>query len=64
MKVTFMLNTKLISRSWWHFYTPTVNYQKEKVRKQSDLVLEQQQQNRVPRDKFNQGDNRPVLGKL
>ena len=30
-------------RNQWHFYTPIMNYQKEKLRKQSHLLLQQQQ---------------------
>ena len=39
-----------------------INYQKEKLRKQSYLLW--QQINVVTRNKFNQGSKRPVFGKL
>ena len=39
-----------------------MNPQKEKLRRQSHLVL--QQKNKVPRNKCNQGHKRPVLGKF
>ena len=42
-----------------------MSYQKEKLRKQFHLLLQQQQQqNKVPRNKFNQRGKRPVLRKL
>ena len=50
-----------ILQNLWHFHTPIMNYQKEKL-KQSVLLL--QQKDKVPRNKFNQGCKRPVLGKL
>ena len=40
--------------------TPTVNYQKEKLRKQSHYIATK---NKVSRNKFNQGVKRPVLRK-
>ena len=44
------------------FYTPIMNYQKGKLRKQSHLHLHQK--NKIPRNKINQGGKRPVLRKL
>ena len=41
------------------FYTPIMNYQKGKLRKQSHLHLHQK--NKIPRNKINQGGKRPVL---
>ena len=40
-----------------------MNYQKEKLGKQSNLLVKQQK-NKVPRNKFNQGGKRPVVGKI
>ena len=40
----------------------TRNYQKEKLRKNS--IYYSKKENKVPRNKFNQGGKRPVLGKL
>ena len=45
------------------FYTPIIRYQKEKLRKQSHLQL-QQPKSKVHRYKFNQGSKKPVLRKL
>ena len=33
-----VVDTKSIFRNQWHFCTPTVKYQKEKLRKQSHLL--------------------------
>ena len=41
--------------------TPTVNYQKEKLRKQSHYIATK---NKVSRNKSNKGGKRPVLRKL
>ena len=41
-----------------------MNHQKKKLRKQSYLLLQQKNKNKVPRNKFNQGGKRTVLGKL
>ena len=41
--------------------TPTVNYQKEKLRKQSHYIATK---NKVSRNKLNQGGKIPVLGEL
>ena len=41
-----------------------MNYQKEKLRKQFHLLLQQKEKTKVPQNKFNQEDRRPVLGKL
>ena len=34
-------DTKSIFRNRWHFCTPTINYQKEKLKKKSYLLLQQ-----------------------
>ena len=47
----------------WHFYTPIMHYQKEKLRKQSHLLL-QQIKYKVPRYKFTQEDKKPILRNL
>ena len=39
------------------------DYEKEKLRKKSHLLLKQQK-NKVCENKFNQGGKRPVLGKV
>ena len=41
-----------------HFYTPIINYQKGKLRKQSHLQLNLE--HKIPRNKFNQGGKRPA----
>ena len=41
-----------------------MKYQKQKSGKQSHLIQQQQQKNKVPRNKPNQGGKRPVLRKL
>ena len=43
-----------------NFYTPIINCQKGKLRKQSHLQLHL----KVPRNKFNQGAKRNVLRKI
>ena len=64
MNLAKQQNKKLIFRNQWHSYTPIMNHQKEKFRKQSHLLLQQQQKNKVSRNKFNQGGKRPILEKL
>ena len=39
-----------------YFHTPVMNYQKDKLRKQYYLLVEQQK-NKIPRDKFNHVGN-------
>ena len=56
-------DTKLISRSWQHFYTPVINSQKQKLRKQS-IYYCNNKKNKVLRNKLNQGGKRLVLRKL
>ena len=41
---------KVIFRNQWHFYKPIMNCQKEKLRKQFNLLL--QQDNKIPSNKF------------
>ena len=43
--------------NWWHYYTPIMNYQKEKLKRQSHLLLKQE-------NKFKQEGKRPILEKL
>ena len=45
MNLVKLWYTKLIFRYRWYFYTPIMNYQKEKLRKQSHLLL---QKKKVP----------------
>ena len=45
-------------RNLLHFYTLIMNYQKEKLRKQSHLQLIKK--NEIPKNKFNQGTERPL----
>ena len=51
-------STKWISGNQLHFYTLIINYQKEKLRKQSHLQFHQKKN---PSDKFNQGCKRSIL---
>ena len=53
--------TKSIFGNKWHIYAPIMNYRKEKIRKQSHLLL---QKKMYIEKKFNQGGKRPVLRKL
>ena len=57
-------DTKLISKNQLHIYMPIMNYNKEKLRKQCHVLLQEQQQKVVHRNKFNQGGKRPVFRKL
>ena len=43
-----------------HFYIPIVSYQKERLKKQFHLLL-QQQKNKVPRNAYNQGGKKLYL---
>ena len=45
-------DTKPILRNQWHFYTSIMNYQKDKLRKQSYLKYIKK---KSPRNKLNQG---------
>ena len=51
-------DTKSMYRNLLHFYTLIMNYQKEKLRKQSHLQLIKK--NEIPKNKFNQGTERPL----
>ena len=55
-------DTKFTYRKQLHFYTLIMNYQKEKLRKQSHLKLHQK--NKISRNKYNQDGKRPVIRKL
>ena len=55
------LDTKLIFGNQLHFYTPIINSQKEKLRKQSHIQLHQE--NKIPRNKFNQEGKQPMFKK-
>ena len=44
------------------FFVPIMNYQKQKLGKQSHLLF--QQKSEVPRNEFNHGGKRPVFGEL
>ena len=48
-----MQGTKPVYRNLCHFYVLIVNYQKEKLGKQSHMQLHQK--NKIPRNEFNQG---------
>ena len=45
-------DTKPIFRNQWHFGTPTMNYQKEKLGGENPIYYSNKK-NKVPRNKFN-----------
>ena len=53
---------KSTSRNRRHFYTPTMNYQKQKLEK--NPIFYSNKKNKINRNKLNQGGKRPVLRKL
>ena len=55
-------DTRLMYRNLLHFYTLILNYQKEKSGKKSHY--NQIKKNKISRNKFNQGGERPVLFKI
>ena len=63
MNLTKYWDTKSIFRNQRHFCTPTMKYQKQKLVKKNPIRY-CNKQNKVPRNKLNQGGKRPVLVKL
>ena len=63
MNLAKQLDTKSILRNQRQCCTPTMKHQKQKSGKKSHLI-QQQQKNKMPRNKPNLGGKRPVLGKL
>ena len=55
-------DTKSTFRNQRHFCTPTMKYQKENQEK--NPICYSNKKNKVPRNKPNQGGERPVLRKL
>ena len=51
--------TKSTYKNLLHFYMLKMSQQKKKLRKQSHLQSQQKEQ-KIPRNKFNQGGERPV----
>ena len=62
MNLAKQWNTKSILRKQWHFCTPIMNYQEEKPG--TNFTHYSNKKNKVPRNKFNRGSKRPILGKL
>ena len=54
-------DTRLTYRNLLLFYTLIMNYQKENLRKQPHL--HSHQENKIPRNKLNQGGERPIHSK-
>ena len=54
-------DTRLIYRNLLHFFTLTINYPKEKVKKKKNLVQNHIKKNKIPRNKLNQGGKRPIF---
>ena len=55
-------DTKIIFRSWLHFYTPIMKYQKAKLR--NNPIYKCIKKNETPGNKCNQGGKRPVTQKV
>ena len=53
--------TKIIYRNLLDFYTLIMKYRKEKRNQENNLIYNRIKENKIPRNKFNQGGERPVL---
>ena len=62
MNLAKQKDTKSKFRSQWRFCITTMKYQKQKLG--NIPIYYGNKKNNVPRNKFNQGDKIPVLGKL
>ena len=62
MNLIKLHDIRSIYRDLLLFYTSIINYQKGNTRK--NPIYNHIKKNKIPRNKFNQGDERPILRKL